>query len=284
MDESNSSPLSEVTFRESSELHAIRNHKRRCRRGQRSLTNSSHAARWTPRLRCNAYLVTSMFCARSFRERKLVREYHQDRVRRNQEYLYDEQLNEAKESRKAAVSIGRLSKLAFIFIPLSFTTSFFGMNVREFGTGHASVWVFFTAALIISALSLAPLWRSIKSTIWKYPSCRAVEITIKLVKFSPYIAFWFGWFCLFHSRCTNNLFRLSLPVGSSADGFNRFYSISRPDDFYFNPLLSMIDKGSVPWFWRRKAKMIYDFFDAPEWEENTFYHGLRSGFRKRSQF
>ncbi|KAI1669666.1 CorA/Zinc transport protein ZntB [Pyrenophora tritici-repentis] len=46
------------------------------------------------------------------------------------------------ESRKAinqAERVTKLTFLAFIFVPLSFTTSFFGMNVKQFGT-ETSLW------------------------------------------------------------------------------------------------------------------------------------------------
>lgn len=50
-----------------------------------------------------------------------------------------------QESQKAfaeARSVTKLTKLALVFVPLSFTTSAFGMNVRELGNGDApSLWV-----------------------------------------------------------------------------------------------------------------------------------------------
>jgi len=42
----------------------------------------------------------------------------------------------------------RLSMVAFVFIPLSFTTSFFGMNIRELGTGSLSIGYFFLLAVL----------------------------------------------------------------------------------------------------------------------------------------
>ncbi|KAK7992999.1 hypothetical protein PG988_001793 [Apiospora saccharicola] len=49
-----------------------------------------------------------------------------------------------QESRKAfaeARSVTKLTKLALVFVPLSFTTSAFGMNVKELGNGDApSLW------------------------------------------------------------------------------------------------------------------------------------------------
>ena len=49
------------------------------------------------------------------------------------------------ESRKAidqAEHLKRLTLLATFFIPLSFTTSLFGMNFEELGQGHLHVWLF----------------------------------------------------------------------------------------------------------------------------------------------
>lgn len=47
----------------------------------------------------------------------------------------------------------RLTIIAFIFIPLSFATSFFGMNFRQFGTSQLNIGWFFLLAGVIGALS-----------------------------------------------------------------------------------------------------------------------------------
>ena len=41
---------------------------------------------------------------------------------------------EAQSALKQTQGVVKLTKLAFVFVPLSFTSSFFGMNMREFGT------------------------------------------------------------------------------------------------------------------------------------------------------
>lgn len=64
-----------------------------------------------------------------------------------------------RESQKAfaeARSVTKLTKLALVFVPLSFTTSAFGMNLRELGDANApSIWVWsvvtFGIALIVYA-------------------------------------------------------------------------------------------------------------------------------------
>jgi Mg2+ and Co2+ transporter CorA len=55
-------------------------------------------------------------------------------------------LEEAKKGINQARVVGRLTMLASIFVPLSFTTSLFGMNVRELG-GDVSIWVWLAISL-----------------------------------------------------------------------------------------------------------------------------------------
>ena len=61
----------------------------------------------------------------------------------------------------------RLTLIAFIFIPLNFATSFFGMNVKQLGTGGTHVGFFIlTAALagglsVLLSISVKPVERSL---------------------------------------------------------------------------------------------------------------------------
>jgi hypothetical protein len=58
-----------------------------------------------------------------------------------------------EESRKAiakADGTNRLTLLAFFFLPLSFTTSLFGTNFMEFGTGVLSIWVLFATLVPVT--------------------------------------------------------------------------------------------------------------------------------------
>lgn len=65
------------------------------------------------------------------------------------------QLKESREGIKQAEGLRRLTLLAFFFLPLSFTTSFFGMNFRELGTGTLSLWVVFVVLVPVVAVSSA---------------------------------------------------------------------------------------------------------------------------------
>lgn len=62
------------------------------------------------------------------------------------------------ESRRAifqAQTMGKLTILAFIYLPFTFTTGFFGMNFKEFGTGKASIWAWFAISIPLFLISLA---------------------------------------------------------------------------------------------------------------------------------
>lgn len=77
-----------------------------------------------------------------------------------------------QESRRAvwqAEATTRLTRLAFVFIPLSYTASFFGMNFTELSTPTHSLWVYFAVSvpvMLISYLFLqlnfADIWRKWK--------------------------------------------------------------------------------------------------------------------------
>ncbi|KAF7920443.1 hypothetical protein BELL_0187g00030 [Botrytis elliptica] len=63
-------------------------------------------------------------------------------------------LKESRKSLEKANSLGRLSILAFVFLPFSLVTSFFGMNISEM-TGSGASWkVFLIVAAILCSLGV----------------------------------------------------------------------------------------------------------------------------------
>lgn len=69
-------------------------------------------------------------------------------------------LQDARSQMREARDLKRISYLAFTFVPLSLTASFFGMNVKELDSGPTSVWVFVVTALGILAGSFCVFWFS----------------------------------------------------------------------------------------------------------------------------
>lgn len=50
---------------------------------------------------------------------------------------------ESQRSIEQAKQVGQMARLAFFYIPLSFTTSFLGMNLSVFGSGKLKLWIWF---------------------------------------------------------------------------------------------------------------------------------------------
>lgn len=64
----------------------------------------------------------------------------------------------SQRSIEEAVSVKRLTQLAFVFIPLSFVTSLFGMNVKEISGDGVRLWVFLVTAISVTFLIFL-MWR-----------------------------------------------------------------------------------------------------------------------------
>jgi hypothetical protein len=67
---------------------------------------------------------------------------------------------ETQKSIDQSDSVGRLTTLAFLFIPFSFITSFFGMNIEEFGTGATVKLKVFIYAALATSFFVVLLWAS----------------------------------------------------------------------------------------------------------------------------
>lgn len=52
------------------------------------------------------------------------------------------------------INLHRLTLVAFVFIPLNFATSFFGMNVQQLGTGNIHIGFFFLTAILAGCLGV----------------------------------------------------------------------------------------------------------------------------------
>lgn len=62
---------------------------------------------------------------------------------------------ESQKSIQQAARLGNLTRLAFWYIPASFVSSVFGMNVHEIASRLPSIWIFFVVAIPVTALSIA---------------------------------------------------------------------------------------------------------------------------------
>ena len=72
--------------------------------------------------------------------------------------LASEQLEEAKQSKATAKSLGKLSNLAFLYLPLNFVCAMLGMDLSIFGQGQVPVWVFLVLVVFFSLLTYFPIY------------------------------------------------------------------------------------------------------------------------------
>ena len=66
-------------------------------------------------------------------------------------------IEHTKRSMEQSARVKRLTQLAFVFIPLSFSTSLFGMNMELLGTGTAKAWML-VVAVIVAYVATCVVW------------------------------------------------------------------------------------------------------------------------------
>ncbi|KAL4939102.1 hypothetical protein BDV06DRAFT_199476 [Aspergillus oleicola] len=64
-------------------------------------------------------------------------------------------ISESKRAIEQTERVAKLTFLAFIFVPLSFTTSFFGMNVSELKDNRASIYWWASLSIVILTVAMA---------------------------------------------------------------------------------------------------------------------------------
>jgi len=113
--------------------------------------------------------------------------------------LASKQLEEAKESKATAISFGKLSRLAFFYLPINFVCAMLGMNLSIFGQGQVPVWVFLILVVFFGLLTYLPIYLS-----------HIDRRKVRLCKLAYYLArrsfpagFWFLAFSLTHNYHQN---------------------------------------------------------------------------------
>ena len=75
-------------------------------------------------------------------------------------------IEESKRGIEQSKQVGRLTQLAFVFIPLTFVTGVFGMNITQFG-GEAPLWKFWVTAGTISGIAFIIGLMTVWSDLWR---------------------------------------------------------------------------------------------------------------------
>ena len=64
-------------------------------------------------------------------------------------------LAESQRAIQQAKLVTKLTLVAFVYLPFTFTAGFFGMNFKELGNGTISLWIFFAASLPLMFVTMA---------------------------------------------------------------------------------------------------------------------------------
>ena len=96
-------------------------------------------------------------------------------------------IEESKRGIEQSNQVGRLTQLAFVFIPLTFVTGVFGMNITQFG-GEAPLWKFWVTAGTISGIAFVIGLMTVWSDIWR--RCRHSWWWLSGKIFSLVLAYW----------------------------------------------------------------------------------------------
>ena len=171
-------------------------------------------------------------------------------------------------------SIGRLTILAFVFIPLSFVTSFFGMNIVEFGTGSIRIWVFIVSAsalvlvmFMVWAISgwVAGIIGKLKENI--YGLRIRFSVLRKFAVISPGHSLLLACFALSHSPRTFQNYLVYLGIwgvlGMGRDWDRPVFGSNK------QCRLGLSD------FWVRKGLEIVELTSHKGWQHSSFYRRWR---------
>ena len=164
--------------------------------------------------------------------------------------LASEQLEEAKQSKTTAISLGKLSNLAFLYLPVNFVCAMLGMNLSIFGQGEVPVWVFLILVVFFSLLTYLPIYLSTMDE----RRVRHFRLAYHLAWRSVPAGFWFLAFSLTHNYLQN--FEI---VNSGLAQVFLGYTGSRTKgwmDGRDDGLFESATWGSEA-FWKEKVKIIF---------------------------
>ena len=165
--------------------------------------------------------------------------------------LASEQLEEAKQSKTTAISLGKLSNLAFLYLPVNFVCAMLGMNLSIFGQGEVPVWVFLILVVFFSLLTYLPIYLSTMDE----RTVRLFKLTYHLAWRSVPAGFWYLAFSLTHNHRQNMAITYSglaqIFLGSTAHR-TKGWMDGKNDDFFEGATW-----GSNA-FWKGKVKKIFD--------------------------
>jgi len=164
--------------------------------------------------------------------------------------LASEQLEEARESKATAISLGKLSNMAFLYLPINFVCAMLGMNLSILGQGAVPMWVFLVLVVFFSLLTYLPVLLPKMDE----RRVRLYRVAYHLAWRSVPAGFWFLAFSLTHSY-GQNFEIMNSGLAQAFLGYNgprtKGWMEGRNDGFF-----KRATWGSQE-FWKGKVKKIF---------------------------
>ena len=188
-------------------------------------------------------------------------------------------LEESKKSIQMAHSIKALTQLAFIFIPLTFSVSLFGTNLRTMGSGTVSLWAFFLTVVAISAATTF-IWGLYTDRIQQhlrgpvgFPA--RYPVIMPFASRSPLGAFILLLYSISHSGTAIDNMLLGLGLMAILHQSGKPYNIPH---YNYRPAR----KGTPLWraFWKKRIHQVYLFVREGDWQHNYLHRRIISRFKR----
>lgn len=172
-------------------------------------------------------------------------------------------LTESRKAIEMTDSVKLLTQLAFLFVPLSFSASVFGVNATELGSGSRSFSLFLFTALAFLGATLAGLWlyRKLSNKLRR----RLLRFAVLFVKWSPQGSMILtAWLLLDSQERTYD----TLQHGTGYETLTRwirsdFVTSTSPPRGSFNGYYLTASK-----FWQRRLQVVGRFLNDPDWKTN----------------
>ena len=180
-----------------------------------------------------------------------IYEWHiQDTNAVDNDNLASEQFEDAQKSKATAISLAKLSNLAFLYLPINFVCAMLGMNLSIFGQGQVPVWIFLILVMFFGLVTYLLIY--LPTIDKKYTQlCKVVYL---LTRRSVPAGFWILAFCLTHNYYQNfEIMRFGLGrvfLGHIGSGTEAWMNGRH------NHLLVGATWGSKA-FWEKKVKKIH---------------------------
>ena len=179
-------------------------------------------------------------------------------------------------------SIGRITTLAFTFIPLSFVTSVFGMDVKEFGSGPVSLKTVVKSGIVTTSLAVL-LWVVAGLA---YRTLHTIRRNAEGVGFrwrvlhdfafvSPTDAFWLLWYGITHDP------EIFTPLVKELG----IWAVLGLGQEWERPTINTADQLiTLPGFWQARANAIADITKVPGWQRRSYLQRRRPVTSNKPRF